>query len=76
MPHDEWSFRQISRSETPAITFRFNNSYAAERDYVFDFLRRHKIMAIEWNTVENFINWYSDRYLGQKRGDYKVPLGH
>lgn len=45
-------------------------------DYVFDFLRRHKIMAIEWNTVENFINWYSDRFLGQKRGDYKVPLGH
>jgi hypothetical protein len=45
-------------------------------DYVFDFLRHHKIMAIEWNTVENFINWYSDRYLGQKRGDYKVPIGH
>ena len=43
-------------------------------DYVFDFLRRHKIMAIEWNSVENFINWYSDRYLGQKRGDYKVPI--
>ena len=44
-------------------------------DYVFDFLRRHKIMAIEWNTVENFINWYSDRYLGIKRGDYRVPIG-
>ncbi|MBR4994955.1 MAG: DUF4838 domain-containing protein [Alistipes sp.] len=43
-------------------------------DYVFDFIRRHKIMAIEWNSVENFINWYSDRYLGIKRGDYRVPI--
>ncbi len=47
------------------------------RDYVFDFIRRHKIMAIEWNTIENFINWYNATYLGIKSDDapYKVPIG-
>lgn len=46
------------------------------RDYVFDFIRRHNIRVIEWNSVENYINWYNATYLGIKSDDrpFKVPL--
>lgn len=46
------------------------------RDYLFDFLRRHQIKAIEWNSVENYINWYNAKYLGieDKSAKYSVPI--
>ncbi len=46
------------------------------RDYLFDFLRRYNIKAIEWNSVENYINWYNAKYLGieNENAKYKVPI--
>lgn len=50
VPLKRWSFKSINRSESPAITFRFNDSYAAERDYAW--LGHNKCNSI-WSSVNN-----------------------
>ena len=50
VPQQKWSFKSLNHSESPAITFRFNDSYAEERDY--GWMGHNKCNSI-WSSVKN-----------------------
>ena len=49
-PQQKWSFKSLNHSESPAITFRFNDSYAEDRDYAW--MGHNKCNSI-WSSVKN-----------------------